>query len=80
MKYFQIKEAYKKSITGIVWPQCLHKLDPSLSINNPYYLLELNNESFFSKETQITFELDSRAKATDFLSQSSIFAKGYLIN
>lgn len=82
MKYFLITSATDKKETGVLGPQCM--VFPK-GYNLQWYeqqnsMTKLNNGAFPQNNPDLLFELDKKANLTDFISQSIISARGFLIN
>ncbi|MFN8294871.1 MAG: hypothetical protein U0T69_01690 [Chitinophagales bacterium] len=82
MKYYLITNATNKKETGLVGPQCMvfpsgYNLD---WYEQPNSMTKLSNDRIPDFEPELIFELDKKAKLTDFISQSIISSRGLLIN
>lgn len=82
MEYFLISNSTEKKETGVIGPQCMvfpdgYNLD---WYELPNSMTNLTNDCFPDFEPSLIFELDKKAKLTDFISQAIILARGFLIN
>lgn len=82
MKYYFLDVATNKKETGVLGPQCM-AFPTGYSLewyDRPNSMDKVTNDKFPDNDTEFIFELDPRAKTTDFISQSIIPARGFLIS
>ena len=82
MKYYSLSYSTDEKEVGKVWPQCKaipegydHKW-----LDLPNSMTKLTNDAFPNENPDLVFELDKKAKLTDIISPSNIYAVGLLVN
>jgi len=82
MKYYFLACATNKKETGVLGPQCMvFPTGYNLQwYDQPNSMTKITNDKFPDNNPEFIFELDPKAKLTDFISQSIINARGFLIS